>query len=808
MARRSSARLRSRNSSTPKRVSLSHDVQARTPRTAPGKLSALQESDEMPGSFPQSISPPGVSSKQTTTVPVKFDDATPKNGTPITPAEDEMHPKQHQQSTAKPLDEARWLGFANMRPHTEPPNRASKITTLQGTPTKAPKSQANVDSSKYHFIFRREQSLELSPDAKRLMIEKREEALKIREQMMANEDLPEGITEAVGRKIAIPKGKKGRFSEVHTDQFEKMDSIAGHASSFRADPNRPNSSGTPTQKSSDMKKPPQSALNPTKSLKRSPSKAQLDEPDLPPTSILRSTSKPTFTHPGGYLPHSTSVKDLHREATADSPSPNKRTKRHGADDVSAPRPSSIEAKTTQPATPQLIKTVTYPDLSTIASPTQTSLARAMSIKSTKSSKIPGPALSRSPSNPTPHTKKEGHDIQFTPLLARSPSKATLYSNPNVEKPCAILSPLFKRSPSKAAPSKQLTDSNDKGEQSGVQKVKAAPLLARSPLKMSVTKIAESEAVESKPSSTIPFLARSPAKISMPKEDTNTQSTQTPTKSGNSLMGRFNLLRSSPMKSILRSPQRLYSNDPAKVAAGTHLATPPKQITKKDKPLPTESAAMAAVQKHVDFSSSTKDRYERAQSEASSTPSKGPTPSPNSSAESNSSPKPKFAEYPSLPSDQSGPIVTPQKRRQTAAPGDFTFRAGDDGIIFGQSPNAPQSASNSKRSSTIRHVSAEPQLPPAPTTGSKKRKFDFENDNAVDAEMDGVTSDKENADQDEPRQAKRAKLTHSDLPATKVATRLPTLGVKPKNGGKDGKDKKPNTISRARLSALAQPKRRG
>ena len=40
------------------------------------------------------------------------------------------------------------------------------------------------------------------------------------------------------RKKAVPKGKMTRFSDVHVQQFKKMDSIANHASAFRADPSR------------------------------------------------------------------------------------------------------------------------------------------------------------------------------------------------------------------------------------------------------------------------------------------------------------------------------------------------------------------------------------------------------------------------------------------------------------------------------------------------------------------------------------------------------------------------------------------
>ena len=863
MARRSSARLRNRNSSTPNRVSLSHDARARTPRTAPVKLGSLNESDEIPGAFPQYASPTpapmasAVSKQTTTKVPLNFDVTTPKRSMPIKPAAEDMHPKQHQQSTAKQLDNARWLGFANMGAHTEPPKRARKIATLQGTPTKAPKADVNVvGSQKARFSFRRERSMELSPEAKKLMSEKREEAAKIREQMIASGEEPEDLVNAVGRRTATPKSKKGRFSDVHMEQFKKMDSIAGHTSEFRADPSRTKTGNTPTKPHHEMRKSENATPIQRKSPKRSPSEAQPDEPQLQQT--------------GSHLARSASKNDTELPGVAESSSPTKRAKRIEGQDVSASLLPSSEDEQAQPPTPSPNKTAqtqaSYPDLSHVASPTQASLARATSVQSTQSSNIPAPALVRSPSKPALLGSNHDRPKPSTPLLARSPSKASLFSYANVEKPKATMNHLLMHSPSKALQFVKSGDVEEKGEQKshqapllsrsplkmpaaksaesdaadqkGVQKTNEAPLLSRSPLKISVAKSAESEAPDEKHSSSVPFFARSPAKVSMLKDDGGSQ---TPTKSsGSSLMGRFDLLRSSPTKSILRSPQRLYSNDPAKVAAGTHLATPPKIAADKKSAVVGTNVVTAPAQKHVDFSLSTKARYERAQSEASSTPSKGSTSPPNADAESKPSPKPTYADYPKLPSEEMTPVVTPQKRRQTSTPSDFTFRAGSHDIIFSHSPNAPVSSSGHNRPSTIRHVSVEPQLPlapatgskkrkfdfendkvvdkvadteiavarsdlpPAPATGSKKRKFDFENEQAADAEM--ALSDKENAGKDmDERPAKRAK-PNAPSP-TKTATRPPTLGVKPKKSAKDVKDKLSTTISQARLNALSQPKRR-
>lgn len=61
---------------------------------------------------------------------------TPQNRNHIKPAGQEMHPALHHQSTAKPLDEARWLGFQALGAHTAPPKAVGLIG--QSTPSKTP----------------------------------------------------------------------------------------------------------------------------------------------------------------------------------------------------------------------------------------------------------------------------------------------------------------------------------------------------------------------------------------------------------------------------------------------------------------------------------------------------------------------------------------------------------------------------------------------------------------------------------------------------------------------------------------------
>ena len=144
---------------------------------------------------------------------------------------------------------------------------------------------------------------------------------------------------------------------------------------------------------------------------------------------------------------------------------------------------------------------------------------------------------------------------MSPLLLRTPSKMSpLKKAMNVqggEESSTPRVPLLARSPFKKTISVVGTSDQDQNAE-----VRQTPLLAQSPMRASV-KIGESVIPAEKPMSTTPLLARTPTKVPMPKDAPSDQASQIAGKSqGNSIMGRFNLLRSSPMKSILRSPQRL------------------------------------------------------------------------------------------------------------------------------------------------------------------------------------------------------------------------------------------------------------
>jgi hypothetical protein len=891
-----------------KRVSLSHETPARAPRTVPAKLASLHESDEMPGAFPGSPN-----EQDTPTVPYKRiktvelpKDATPKSAAPIEVPTEEMHPKHIHQSTVKPREEARWLGFSNMAPATEPPRRNNMLVESQATPSRTMSKPENAfKSPEFSFTFRREQSLELSPEAKQLMEEKRAEALRIKGQMKSNGEAAQLLGGAFDRKIAQPKTKKSRFSELHDAAFKKMDSIANHASAYRKDPSRLAALATTS-------KIP--AQTPSKSLKRSPSKAELDNAEATPSkTVPRASSKTNIFQSGSQLKRAPSMKSLRDQATEET-SPAKRVKRVEIKEASSSRPTSSSSSgssdkiSAQPSTPQHLKESrqqpSYPNLAHLSTPTQSSLARASSVKSAKViSKIPAPSLARSPSKPdlaqstlirplskpdlTQSSVKPPEDTatilmarspvkggpfasnhaavssmpnplepsaksenDAAPLLSRSPAKGGLFSrmtaavaisgNNTEEKPKALMDAALARTPAKSAFGRSSRPEQDHSP-SPQKKEPQAPLLARSPLKMSVAKSTVVEEDDIKQSG-IPLLSQSPSKASQNYNPFATAATQSPAKStGGSLIGRFNLLRSSPIKSILRTPQRLYSNDPSKIAAGTHFATPPKLGGEKQHgPAP----ATAPVRKHVDFSSSTKDP-DALKNITSSNDSSSPV-----SEDVPSAPKVEITtDYPTLPTLFS-PVVnpTPDRRRQTIAPGDFTFRAGD-GISFGASSLAPPASGS--RGSTIRHVSAEPdmipstiaasqkkrkfdfenkininpaELSPTVTPGSKKRKFIFENNAIAQAAEPVSTSDKENGgsdvvdDEGESRAKKRVKSVAPSgriappMPAQKAASRMPTLGVKPKAGAagapKDEKKKSSASISMARLNALAMPKRRG
>jgi hypothetical protein len=225
-----------------------------------------------------------------------------------------------------------------------------------------------------------------------------------------------------------------------------------------------------------------------------------------------------------------------------------------------------------------------------------------------------------------------------------------------------------------------------------------------------------------------------------------------------------------IKSILRTPHRRYTRDPLKIAAGTHLATPPQ----KDELYPTVVATEPVV-KHVDFTNSTKENH----------------------AIKAASVEPESIAYPPIPSSDG-------KRRVTVTAGQtmpgsfssFTFRS-DREMSF----DPPET-------STIRTVrSSNVGVPPAfQFTGVKEMATPKRKLGTVE---EGAESEKENEageDTDEQRPVKKARVASGSksAPLKPLGREPPPKSKLPRFGAGA---KRASGLTAARLSLLAKPKRR-
>lgn len=271
---------------------------------------------------------------------------------------------------------------------TAPASRVFGPAIERATPIKSSGSlPSHMSSPGFDFSFTRPES-DLSAEAQKIMDSVREEAARIKAQLQAERDQQDpknGDTNQLygvgGRKIAKPKGKSGRFSDVHKQEFKKMDSIANHASTWK---NKLQGNAT--------------------SLKRSNSKAGLDEP--------RQDTK---------LPKSTSTKSLRSvidTGRLENTASGKRIKKNADDDTSTARPVSRNSNLDKESAPSTPRRTTVPSTnlpSAITTPTKASLARSASIKSMKTSMIP--SLSRSASTKTLKSapKSEGSNKYLSSL---------------------------------------------------------------------------------------------------------------------------------------------------------------------------------------------------------------------------------------------------------------------------------------------------------------------------------------------------------------------------------------------------------
>lgn len=287
-----------------------------------------------------------------------------------------MHPGLVHQSTAKAPDSGLKLGFVDIP--AQPPH---SLASAQNTPSKAQSSTpAKISTKTFDFKFGSDS--QLSTEAQKLMDNVREEAARIKAQMLAEKkaqlekdaaaEAAFGGVNASGRKIAKPKGKAGRFSDVHIAQFKKMDSIANHPSAFRSRPGF----AQPT----------------TQSLKRSPSKAGLDEPDRPRTAGKGTPGR----QPPPFLGRPTSVSPFKSIPTQSTSV--KRARQSEMPDVSAGRQSEQQMRT---------PTVPKPAPSSLFSPTKSSLAKAASSQIPVASPGKQPSLSRTASMRSLRTTSTG-----------------------------------------------------------------------------------------------------------------------------------------------------------------------------------------------------------------------------------------------------------------------------------------------------------------------------------------------------------------------------------------------------------------
>ncbi|QPC74270.1 hypothetical protein HYE68_005022 [Fusarium pseudograminearum] len=368
--------------SPPRRRSARLASSTKTRPVAP-TLEAVTEDAESPQRLPEPKPKKSRSKNKSNAIPSS---PAPAPSTPASsamkPPHDEMHPSKAHQTMGEPSSAMR-LGFTDIKDNKEP-----------DTPSKI-----GVPASDFTFRVTRDTTdTSLSGDAQRMMVELRQQAAKIKADLIAQRDAdaPED-----GRKIAKPTGKTSRYSAAHMAEFKKMDSIENHPSAWRAQngrfqpvvqslkrtPSKANLETTPTSSSkSGLKRSPSKAEldvptpstpRVTQSLKRKSSRANLEEyqqspspkkATMPPSGIPMalppSTKKPQLLPNAHERERVTSKRIKQRED--DDASTNRPVSR---DDSSIPRPkSSGNGSTKLPAS--------KPNFSRLLSPTKASLAHS------------------------------------------------------------------------------------------------------------------------------------------------------------------------------------------------------------------------------------------------------------------------------------------------------------------------------------------------------------------------------------------------------------------------------------------------
>lgn len=388
-----------------------------------------------------------------------------------------MHPELVHKSTTKAPDSGLRLGFSDIGKENAgaTPSKSRQISKL-------PEPMSSPDF-KFQFVSDKD----LSQDAQKLRAEIRDKASQIKEEMRAQQksqdEMEKDLFNATGRKIAKPKGKASRFSDVHIAEFKKMDSIENHPSSFRAQP-----------------KFAQPTAN---SLKRTNSKACLDEPDRPRTAGKDSISgqDPSISFHGPT--HSPAKNRFGFHSVTNSSqltSPAKRPRQADDNDVSAGRPVSRDSEAGSIRSSNLPRPKSSSSLFT---PTNASLGRFTSTKPLAASASKSSLSSRPAGSGPVMSEDDKHQVNHHPPYAALSSKISLLPKSPSMQQLKEATTMSAQSPSKALPPAPV----------------ATPLKAGKPMKSML-----------------------------------------PTFSG--------------LKSILRrTGSRPISNDPVKIAAGTHVASP-------------------------------------------------------------------------------------------------------------------------------------------------------------------------------------------------------------------------------------------
>ncbi|KAL1864636.1 hypothetical protein VTK73DRAFT_5764 [Phialemonium thermophilum] len=318
---------------------------------------------------------------------------TPADSTPAKPPMSEMHPSKVHATMGPPSSGLR-LGFTDIQPSTAAAGDLPPATLA--TPSKIA-----IPSSPFTFRFNRPAAaappatdVELGPEARRMMDELREEAQKIKEDLIAKREAErreEEESQGNSRKIAQPKRKAGRFSAAHMAQFKKMDSIENHPSAYRAQLGGRSTflaKGLKrTQSRANLNESDSGHSTPSKGLKRTQSRAHLAESDSVRSTKNNNTSANNHS---GASSQSAASKGEHEAA----PSAKRARKRLDDDDAPCQRPASRDTSfIPRPKSSGKDVSGSAPSLASLMTPTKSSLARAATVKTPTSSLVKSPSRS-------------------------------------------------------------------------------------------------------------------------------------------------------------------------------------------------------------------------------------------------------------------------------------------------------------------------------------------------------------------------------------------------------------------------------